>query len=335
MYILQEIKGPIMAKGITETDVWQAADALLLEGARPTIERVRQRIGRGSPNTVTPYLETWFRHLGARIRDPGAFSAPPSLPDAIHQAAQHFWEVALSQARDESKATLEVGLSSMKAAEALALQRVAEAERQAAVLNAALEGARAELAMGLDTAKQEALAHAATRAHLDALSQQLSNTTDQLRIAEGQVQASREDARIQVDLANARADVTQKRAVLEMDRERMVSSKAEKRLAALQVKFEANAAALSAERVEHVSSKAALRAQADQLVQERQTLREQLQQAHARVEILSTDLASAQARLEATKAQADDTKELLSKLTSNELRVGSRRQSKNKTRSAE
>ena len=58
-----------MATGITESDVWTAADALLLEGARPTIERVRQKIGRGSPNTVSPYLETWFKALGARIRD--------------------------------------------------------------------------------------------------------------------------------------------------------------------------------------------------------------------------------------------------------------------------
>ena len=64
--------------GINETDVWQAADALLLEGARPTIERVRMKIGRGSPNTVTPYLETWFRSLGARIADPMAFSSPPA-----------------------------------------------------------------------------------------------------------------------------------------------------------------------------------------------------------------------------------------------------------------
>ena len=41
-----------MSRGITENDVWQAADALLLEGARPTIERVRQKIGRGSPNRL-------------------------------------------------------------------------------------------------------------------------------------------------------------------------------------------------------------------------------------------------------------------------------------------
>ncbi|MGB3433668.1 DNA-binding protein [Achromobacter sp.] len=92
-----------MATGITETDVWTAADALLLEGARPTIERVRQKIGRGSPNTVSPYLETWFRSLGARIKDPGAFAAPAATPDPVAQAAAHFWEVALAEARAQQE----------------------------------------------------------------------------------------------------------------------------------------------------------------------------------------------------------------------------------------
>ncbi len=86
---------------ITKDDVWKAADALLLEGARPTIERVRQKIGRGSPNTVSPYLDTWFRSLGARIKDPLAFSAPPAAPDPVQQLAQHLWETSLATARQE------------------------------------------------------------------------------------------------------------------------------------------------------------------------------------------------------------------------------------------
>ena len=102
------------ARGISETDVWQAADALLLEGARPTIERVRQKIGRGSPNTVSPYLETWFKHLGARIADPHAFSAPPALPDPISQAAAYFWEAAMTQARAEVAVALEAGRAELE-----------------------------------------------------------------------------------------------------------------------------------------------------------------------------------------------------------------------------
>lgn len=87
-----------MARGITEVDIWQAADAVLLDGGRPTIERVRQKIGRGSPNTVTPYLDTWFKHLGDRIRDPKTYCAPRALADPAQQATKHMWESALSLA---------------------------------------------------------------------------------------------------------------------------------------------------------------------------------------------------------------------------------------------
>lgn len=324
-----------MAKGITETDVWQAADALLLEGARPTIERVRQKIGRGSPNTVTPYLETWFNHLGARIKDPGAFSAPSALPDAIHQVAQHLWEVALSEARSENKATLEAGLASAQAAEALAMRRVEAVEHQAVTLSARLQRAESELAAAHDAATQEALVHSATQAHLDTARQQLADMTDKLQIAESQVKASRDEAKVQVDSANARADAAEKRAALDMDRERVARSLAEKRLAALDAKLEATAAALSSERVQHASEVARLRSEIDQLGRERLPLHEKLKQAHARLEVLSKELASAEAHLEATRLQASDTRELLTKLTINELKVGSRRQNITKAKRPE
>ena len=38
-------------RGTQEHEVWAASDALMQEGLRPTIERVRQRLGKGSPNT--------------------------------------------------------------------------------------------------------------------------------------------------------------------------------------------------------------------------------------------------------------------------------------------
>jgi hypothetical protein len=59
-------------RGIREAQVWAAADALLQEGLRPTIERVRQKIGSGSPNPVSPMLERWFATLGKRLDGHGA-----------------------------------------------------------------------------------------------------------------------------------------------------------------------------------------------------------------------------------------------------------------------
>ncbi|NMG56446.1 DNA-binding protein [Aromatoleum aromaticum] len=85
--------------GVGERDVWEAADALLLKGFRPTVERVRAEIGRGSPNTVGPHLDSWFKALGSRIQDPSAFCASSEAPDAVSQAARTFWNAALTTAR--------------------------------------------------------------------------------------------------------------------------------------------------------------------------------------------------------------------------------------------
>ena len=41
-------------RGVQREDVWAAADAVLLAGEKPTLERVRQPLGSGSPNTVGP-----------------------------------------------------------------------------------------------------------------------------------------------------------------------------------------------------------------------------------------------------------------------------------------
>ncbi|WP_050983058.1 DNA-binding protein [Cupriavidus basilensis] len=82
------------SRSITQQDVWQAADALLLAGQRPTIERIRLHLGRGSPNTVSPYLDAWFAGLGARLQDPQAFAAPASLPEPVNQAARYYRRAA-------------------------------------------------------------------------------------------------------------------------------------------------------------------------------------------------------------------------------------------------
>ncbi|MFA9439309.1 DNA-binding protein [Uliginosibacterium sp. sgz301328] len=124
-----------MAAGITEQDVWKAADALLIEGARPTIERVRQKIGRGSPNTVQPYLDTWFKGLGARIRDPQAFSAAADIPDPVVQVARYLWEAATAQAREQAEVALKAERAAIhQAQDELAQAQQALAQRECAML---------------------------------------------------------------------------------------------------------------------------------------------------------------------------------------------------------
>lgn len=90
------------SRGIQQEDVWSAADSLIADGLRPTIERVRQKIGRGSPNTVSPMLESWFATLATRLGVNKQDDAPGNIPEALQQALKTAWEIALSKGREVS-----------------------------------------------------------------------------------------------------------------------------------------------------------------------------------------------------------------------------------------
>ena len=105
-------------RGIQEADVWGAADALIAQGLRPTIERVRQHIGRGSPNTVSPMLEAWFATLGARLGvAESALEPSDEVPEPVRQAAQLMWVSALEQSKQAAEQLLHTREESIAAAE--------------------------------------------------------------------------------------------------------------------------------------------------------------------------------------------------------------------------
>jgi hypothetical protein len=93
------------APRISQTDVFRAADELLIEGHRPTIDRVRMRLGRGSPNTINDHMDAWWTKLGSRLRDlPGGTF--PQVPERVGQALQLHWNEALESARETLQSAL-------------------------------------------------------------------------------------------------------------------------------------------------------------------------------------------------------------------------------------
>jgi len=90
------------SRGIQQDDVWAAADSLIADGLRPTIERVRQKIGRGSPNTVSPMLEAWFATLASRLGVNKPDDLFGNIPKSFTRAIQNAWEIALSEGREKS-----------------------------------------------------------------------------------------------------------------------------------------------------------------------------------------------------------------------------------------
>jgi chromosome segregation ATPase len=223
-----------MPRGIQEQDVWQAADALLLEGARPTIERVRQKIGSGSPNTVSPFLETWFKHLGGRIKDPGAFAAPPDVPEPVLQAARHFWETALAQTRADFDERLRDGLASAVANVEAEKEKAAQAGAAAFEATAKatkLQGQLAEQGRLLDQAQQDL---AAERARLDEVRAALAAANERLREQVAKSMADLAEVKLQLAAAVERADAADRRVALELERERTARAKAERHTESLQ-----------------------------------------------------------------------------------------------------
>ena len=62
-------------------DVQRAADALLRQGRKPSVAAIREQLGGGSPNTITPLLAKYWEKLGSRLGD-----GPESLervPEAL------------------------------------------------------------------------------------------------------------------------------------------------------------------------------------------------------------------------------------------------------------
>jgi hypothetical protein len=101
----QSTRSPLRAtdsRGITSSDVDRAADALLREGERPTIERIRARLGRGSPNTINPLLDAWWKRLAGRL-DAGP-AALHRLPEPVLLAAEGLWMQTLDEARRRAAA---------------------------------------------------------------------------------------------------------------------------------------------------------------------------------------------------------------------------------------
>ena len=115
-----------MPRGITEADVFGAADTLLANGQRPTIERVRQELGRGSPNTVNPLLDRWWASLSARM----TAKDPNDLPAEVSAAFKRFYEelrrraaVAVASDVQGLKASLDVEWQSLESQRAAVSQQ--------------------------------------------------------------------------------------------------------------------------------------------------------------------------------------------------------------------
>lgn len=230
-----------MARGITESDVHTAADAIVDAGERPTVERIRSHLGTGSPNTVTRWLETWWQGLGQRLQAQQASLSLPEAPDAVAKVAGELWCLALEHAQANAEEALgaeravlqeeQTGLQAEResfALEATALhdkvEAASQAERvaftQAAELSrlvSQLESQVAELAQQRDAALEQA-----------------ANAEAERQAADRRLQALQDAAQAERETLAKHVQAIEDRAHSEVDRARQQSKELQGLLTAVQ-----------------------------------------------------------------------------------------------------
>ena len=303
-----------MARGISETDVWNACDALLLEGARPTIERVRQKIGSGSPNTVSQFLDTWFKHLGGRIKDPGAFSAPSDVPDPVQQAAKHFWEAALAETRRDFDQRLSDGMAAAIANVEAEKERAAQSDAAAFEAVAKLAHLQAQLAEHVSTMETERLALATALANLANAGSTIESLESRLTRSEEALATERGQHRDAIAAAVERADGATRRAALEIEQERQARVGADKRAAASQSKLESVQVELTGERARGATAIEQLRGELRVAKRELELAQEGVAVERGRNRELGAQLSEALSRADRSEAESTFAKTLVARL---------------------
>jgi hypothetical protein len=86
---------------VSYADVERAALDILASERRPSVETVREVLGRGSPATIATFLKRFWRDLGVRAQgDPAALTR---LPSEIVEAVEAIWQRALALASQAAK----------------------------------------------------------------------------------------------------------------------------------------------------------------------------------------------------------------------------------------
>lgn len=230
------------SRGIQEPQVWAAADQLLAEGLRPTIERVRQKIGRGSPNTVSPMLERWFATLGKRLGNgSGAAAQSPTanaMPPALLQVAHQLWDAARAEAgktqaqqAEALRREIELKAAGLEDQQAQLRQREVAFEHTRGSLESALASSRQALesvkGQLSEAARQQDSAQGEIRRLRDALAQSQAQL-DAQRLEHRAAVTAREEA---LKEAQARHAAREHRLLADIDRERVASRQAASELA--------------------------------------------------------------------------------------------------------
>lgn len=231
-----------MAAGVPETDVFKAADAVLARGERPTVERVRAQLGRGSPARVGQLLEQWWEQLAQRLK---GHALLPELPGEVALAYAETWRLALVHAEATARTALAADQNALFAEQTTLTQErklweLALAEAQATVTEHTSQLAQAAVQLQerqtlvdqLEAQRRDLLqqrdrlqAHVEQqRAELEALRAERAAALDHIRVVENrayqQVDHARQELKaLQQRLEREQRDHSKRMAELAMEQD--------------------------------------------------------------------------------------------------------------------
>lgn len=225
-----QTKNTRVSRGVQVDDVWAAADAVLAQGDRPTIERVRTHLGRGSPNTVAPMLDAWYASLGKRLHtDNGEDGAGEqgALPAPVLRAAKALWGRAQQHAQEQAAESLRIDRSMLEQqVERLAAKRneldqeQQKLKERSEALGAALQAKDQQIA---DLVRQLAALQksmVAREGEVEQLRAHLAATTSALQAERERLDALTEEHRQERGRLEQRAHDQEKRLLEDVDRAR-------------------------------------------------------------------------------------------------------------------
>jgi regulator of replication initiation timing len=287
-------------------------------GITPTANKLYQLVRKGSMSAPTEALSDFWDTLRerSRVRIEHA-DLPEDLQQAAGEMVASLWKSAQTMSRDtlagfQEQSTAEVGAA-----------WASEAQAQAALIEAlkALDQTRAQVRAGAELVgqlRQDLAAAAATKAGLEARLEDLRHqlADSQLRLDRSSEEHATERAKLteRTQLAEQRFAEMEKRALLEIDRERTTSAKLQK---ALESERSAHAAAGERLRADHNAAQAMigqLREQVGSLQNAVETVVEERNRERTELQSLRTQLEAAIRQSAADAARAAHVSDELQRL---------------------
>lgn len=233
---------PKSTRGVQAGNVHQAADQLIADGQRPTIERIRLKLGRGSPNTIAPMLDAWFAQLGTRLGISGgaigeSTQASTNVPAAVWTSVQTLWDQALASAREsaqkdlvlqtealrEQRVALEVDRAALDVVVAQVAQRDVQQQRTVEHLQSEVNHWRSSAQSWQDKVSES---QRELRAAHEALGAATQERNEERRRHDEQVQTMLDEHRRQAKAAQAE----HQRLLAQIDKERQAAKQLAKKL---------------------------------------------------------------------------------------------------------